>query len=176
MLDAYLFVEEATQAATDAVLAMVGGTVRVACPLAGDFALYVAVQAALPGDLQDKLQEVKDVTGLTGAKETYVPITQSPPIPFPTHSAVSDYVGFSLVKVDPGAGNVAAVYADAQTVTSVIGAAEVLGVHAEVLVEYTGDTAGTISTARADVANITYVNGTPLFAYGATASGAGWPT
>lgn len=169
-MDAYIFACEATQAAIDAVLAMVGTEVRVACPLAGARHLYAAVEDSTALGLFAKIATVASTSGLTGV-ETYLPVG-SQAFAFPTHGLVDTYVGFSFVQA--GSGQASSVNTAVQSITGVIGTAVVIG-SCSVLVESTGSDLTALNDVMADVESTTGVVNAPTAA-GPTAAGAGWPT
>ena len=182
-MDAYIFAESANEAAISSLHDLVGSSVRVVLPTSesgSDYAVYVAVD----GDavtLAARIVTVNNTSGLSGVV-TYISAPPEipenwpggwPPILFPTHASVDDYLGFALLTCSPGS------YRDvliaASEITGVSGGTVVIGGDANVLVEATASTAGAVQDILDDVNAISGVtSASTLFAIGATASGYGF--
>lgn len=167
-MDAYIFASSATQGAISTLIGGVGsgGPARVVCPLTGDRALYVAVEAADAPSLQTKISQVLATQVLTG---TSTHVASSSPATFPTHGTVEDLLGLTLLS----GSNQSGIATAAAAITGVIGVAVVNGGNARVLVESTADSSGTLDTIMADVAAISGAS-VVFEATGETANGAGF--
>jgi hypothetical protein len=137
----------------------------VVLPLIGSRQLYVAVEGSTATELATRVAEVSATVGLTGVT-TYQPsappapllvppISGWPPVLFPTHATVSDYVGFALLTTTPGLW--ASVYLSAAQVSGVTGVAIVTAVGTRVLVEVSGATVDDVSAVLQTVAGISGV-------------------
>lgn len=172
-MDAYVFASSATPAAVDALKgsASPSGPVRVVCPLTGDRGLYVALAAADRQTLQDGIDDVVAMDGLTGTS-AHVAVADVGiesiygSSTFPTHVAVSAHVGFALV-------------VDVTPALAAPAAPDIIGIAAledgGLLVEVTADTAEDVRDMLDRLDTVTG-RSDAVTAYGATADGAGFET
>ena len=167
-LDAYIFATSATQGAISTLIGGVGSTgpARVVLPTSGDRALYVAVSANDETTLNSRISAVLATQVLSG---TSTHVATSSPATFPTHAAVDDYLGLSVLSgADPSS-----IASTASGITGVIGVAVTNGGTVRVLVESTASSTGALSTIMDDVAAISGVT-VQFEATGETANGAGF--
>jgi hypothetical protein len=169
-LDAYVFATGATQQAISTLLDSVGTTVRVACPVTGDWAVYVAVEGSDQEELDERVDTVLATTGLSGAVSYQVSAGTSG-TSFPTHATVSSHFGLGLH--DVVSGTTAAAAAAAAGVSGVIGVAILTGSPAQILVEVTASGQSGVTTALAAVDALSPL-AEAASATGETANGAGF--
>jgi len=168
-LDAYVFAESATQGAISTLIGGVGsgGPARVVCPLTGDRALYVAVQANDSSTLNTKISQVVATQILTGTSSH---VATSSPSSYPTYALVDALLGLTLLSgTDPSS-----IATAAAAITGVIGVAVTNGSTVRVLVESTADSGGTLASIMANVAAISGAS-VVFEATGETDNGAGFP-
>ena len=148
-MDAYIFSSSATAGAISTLIGGVGsgGPARVVCPLSGDRALYVAVEADDQSSLSTKISQVV-ATQILGGTSAHV--GTSSPATFPTHAAVDALIGMTMLS----GTNPSSIASAAAGITGVIGVAVTNGSNVRVLVESTADTANALATVMANVAGI----------------------
>jgi len=172
-LDAYVFAGSATTSAISTLLASVSpsGPARVVCPLSGDRAVYVAIEAADQSTLQQRINAVTSTSGLSNVTSHVVSAGQIDSLAFPTHALVQAFVGFAMLS--PNSSATASLVANA--VSEVEGVCGLAIVGTKVLVEVTASTSGGVEAilGAAAEANNHIVEFTAI---GDTGDGAGFPT
>jgi hypothetical protein len=172
-LDAYVFASSANGTAVSTLAAGVGngGPARVVLPLSGDRAVYVAVEAASENSLEDKIDEVKDTSGISGATAYIVDAGEFDDVAFPTHAVVLAYVGFALLQSNAPATLAGVV----SSMTGVSGVAVVENGSAKVLVEVTASTSTSLTTYLNAVVAAQGVTAVTFTATGQRSNGTGFP-
>jgi len=172
-LDAYVFASSATGNALSTLATQVGngGPARVVLPLSGDRAVYVAIEAPDEETLEEEIDAVLGVTGLSGATAYIVDEAAYDDYTFPTHAVVSAWVGFALLQ-----SNAAVTLAGVvDGMTGVSGVAVVDNGSQKVLVEVTASTSTSLSSYLSSVTAAQGVTGVTFTATGQLSNGAGFP-
>lgn len=172
-MDAYVFANSASGPALSTLAAQVGngGPARVVLPLSGDRAVYVAIEAEDEESLEEKIEEVLDVSGLSGGTAYIVDAGAFDDFLFPTHAVVSAYVGFALLQSSAPATLAGVV----DGMTGVSGVAVVDNGSPKVLVELTAGTSTALSTYLSSVTAAQGVTGVTFTATGQLSNGTGFP-
>lgn len=172
-MDAYVFASSATSTALSTLAAQVGngGPARVVLPLSGDRAVYVAVEAPDQETLDEEINEVLGVSGLSGATAYIVDAGAFDDATFPTHAVVSAHVGFALLQ-SSGPATLAATVAG---MTGVSGVAVVDNGSQKVLAEVTAGSSNSLSSYLSAVVVAQGVTGVTFTATGQLSNGTGFP-